>query len=303
MATIFLSYSTDDRKLAQSFQSALEKRGHTVRRDTTELLIGDEWRSRLTEALREADALISLLSESSLASQFVIAELGAARAFGMARGTLILPVLVKLGRIPLFVQDIHALTLASRQPPSIDEAADRLDRDIRSHLKRLRRFPQVFISHRHKDKELVAALIRLLDTAFDLDKTDLRCTSVPPYKLPAGERTSDRLKTEIARAKAVLGILTPDTKESQYVLFELGAAWGEDTVTFPLLAKGARPEDIPPPIYDRHPLKLTDPSDCHQLIDDLADGTKLRRRAKVVSKRLDEAVRDVVRLAAAQLNS
>lgn len=59
-------------------------------------------------------------------------------------------------------------------------------------------------------------------TYFAVDRKDIRCTSVRPYRLPVGENTADRLRDEITEAEVVLGILTTDTLESSYVAFELG---------------------------------------------------------------------------------
>jgi hypothetical protein len=67
--------------------------------------------------------------------------------------------------------------------------------------------------------EVVEALSDLLVTAFDdlNKKEDIRATSVHPYKLGAGDRASVGLRVDIAGCRVVLGIQTPDTKESAYV--------------------------------------------------------------------------------------
>jgi hypothetical protein len=140
------------------------------------------------------------------------------------------------------------------------------------------------------------ALVNLLEAAFYIEKGDIRCTSVPPYTLPAGERTSDRLRTEISQARIVLGILTPDTKESSYVLFELGASWGQEVRSLPLLAKGATSADIPTPISDLHCLQLAEESDCHQLITELPNVVGLRRR-KGFERQITEKISDLVQRA------
>jgi hypothetical protein len=44
--------------------------------------------------------------------------------------------------------------------------------------------------------------------------------------------------------------------ESNYVLAELGAAWGRDVTTFPLLARGATYADVPSPLNERHCVSL-----------------------------------------------
>ena len=160
-------------------------------------------------------------------------------------------------------------------------------------------YPRIFISHRHKDEDVVKAFVYLLQAAFYVDKEDIRCTSVQPYTLPAGERTPDRLRAEISQARVVLGILTPDTKESSYVLLELGAAWGQKVRCFPLLAKGATPADIPSAISDLNFLHLAKAKDCHQLIEDIKDVAGFRRR-KGVGAQIEENVTDLVQRARAR---
>jgi hypothetical protein len=48
------------------------------------------------------------------------------------------------------------------------------------------------------------------------------------------------LRSNLAGAELVIGLLSPGTTESNYVLVELGAAWGQDVTTFPLLARRIR---------------------------------------------------------------
>jgi hypothetical protein len=157
-------------------------------------------------------------------------------------------------------------------------------------------YPRIFISHRHKEEDVAKALVNLLEAAFHIEKGDIRCTSVQPYRLPAGARTPDRLRAEIRHARVVLGILTPDTKESSYVLFELGASWGQNIPCFPFLAKGATSADIPSPIGDLHSLQLADESDCHQLINELPHVVGLRRREGFEAQ-IAEKISDLVQRA------
>ena len=103
-------------------------------------------------------------------------------------------------------------------------------------------------------------------------------TSVQPYRLPFGKNTGERLRDKIKRAQAVLGLLSPDTAESSYVMFELGAAWAERIYTCPLLSRGAGVTDIPGPIYDLSPARLWVESDGYQLLRDLEAEVDLKRR-------------------------
>jgi hypothetical protein len=141
--------------------------------------------------------------------------------------------------------------------------------------------PKIFISHRHKDEAIVRALVACIELYFHVEKEDIRCTSVRPYRLPVGENTADRLRDEISDAEVVLGILTTDTLESSYVAFELGSAWGQQVWTCPLLAGGADYSHIPDPIRGRSSLLLSNPSECYQLLGDLADFTSLSKRGPI----------------------
>ena len=155
--------------------------------------------------------------------------------------------------------------------------------------------PYIFISHRHKELRLVEAIVDLLEAAFRIQKDDIRCTSVQPFTIQGGIRISDRLKKDIAGSKVVLSILTPETKESSYVLFELGASWGLGILTLPLLAKGVQPRDVPDLIGDHKSLNLNKRDDCHQLLQNLASITGLSQTTGYearISDRIDTVIKE-----------
>lgn len=285
MATLFLSYKLEDRELAERLQSELESLGHTIRVDTNAILVGSGWRDSLMRALMESDAVVALITERSLQSPFVISEIGAARALGQTgRKMALLPVIIGDMPIPQFIQDLYAIRVRDPDLKSLRLPASDIDKAVRAHLAQIEDTgggPKLFVSHRHKDEEIVGALVDVLRSAFVVDQADIRCTSVRPHRLPVGERTPDRLKRELKGAQAVIGILTPDTRESSYVLFELGGAWAQNILTCPMLASGASITDIPDPIRDINPLSLEDERDCQQFLDDLEDATTLKRQSRV----------------------
>ena len=79
----------------------------------------------------------------------------------------------------------------------------------------------IFISHPKKDEALAAALVKFLMGAMKIDESQIRCTSVPGYKLPVGAHSSDTLRREIDESSAFIGIITTSSIASSYVLFEL----------------------------------------------------------------------------------
>lgn len=293
MATIFVSCAYEDNSIGKALESRLFNKGHKSNLPIGTAMAG-VWRHRVTRALAMSDTLIAILSNHGLGSRNVLGEVGAARVLEYTKGMLLLPVLVEGVPMPDFVSDVFCYRLPSSGDSDIDNLARELDKAIGDSV---RLVPRIFISHRHKDEPIAAAFVALLEQTFHIDRTDIRCTSVQPYNLTPGERTSERLRTDLSGAELVIGILSPDTTESNYVLCELGASWGRDVATFPVLARGATSEDIPSPLSERHSVSLENEANCAQLVDYVAANTSLRRKDGVMgivaqySRKLAEAAR------------
>jgi len=150
---------------------------------------------------------------------------------------------------------------------------------------------RVFISHSSDDEDLTQTLISLLEAAFNFEEREVRCTSLPGYKLRTGSHTSSQLKQELNEAELVVCILTPVSTESEWVRFELGAAWAmKDKWVVPLLA-GLDYDELPGPLREVHAIKATDPDGIYQLLDEI--GEKLQWPHRPASK-VAGAVRDLV---------
>jgi hypothetical protein len=128
----------------------------------------------------------------------------------------------------------------------------------------------IFISHSSKDQDYVRLLIHLLRSALNLPASQIRCTSVDGYRLPAGATTTEQLRNEIHGAQAFIGVISPHSLRSLYVVFELGARWGARKHLIPLLLPGARHDLLAAPLGDLNALEGGNPAQLHQLIQDLA---------------------------------
>jgi len=294
MASIFISYKGIDAHVVDLIAPLLVEKGHTVRFDQ-DLYIGAGWQTQLMEFLLSSDIVLLLWSKNTSGSQFICAEVGAARASDRIG---LLPVMIEGAEIPNFLRDLICAQLYTLETEALEKLVDDLDKSIQKFIayreQRKPGSPKIFISHRHKDEKVVRALLICLETYFKIDKQDIRCTSVNPYRLPVGENTSERLRQEISEAEVVLGILTTDTLTSAYVAFELGSAWGQRVWTCPLLACGADQRHIPDPIRDLSPLFLSDPDDCSQLLSDLKGFTSLIKR-QPTSRELKENINQLSR--------
>ncbi len=275
MSNIFLSHSYADLEIAQSLERRLIAKDHRTRIPVGSAVAGN-WRIKYTKALAAADALVVLLSESALESKNVLGEVGAGRVLEQARGMLLLPVLLGGMPIPGFISDLYCFRLRTTDEAQQEALVEELNKAITDNVKL---GPRIFISHRHRDKEIAQALTQLLEQAFVIGRNDIRCTSVQLYMLTPGERTSEQLRSDIGGAELVIGLLSPDISESNYVLCELGASWGRDVATFPVLVRGARPGDVPSPLNERHSISLQAEENCLQLVSYVESKTSLTRRA------------------------
>jgi TIR domain len=91
MPEVFISYAGSDRDQARRLLSELQNLKVHGWMDQTDLTGGGAVASSIRDALRHANAVVVLLSPTSLKSQWVNFELGAAEALGK----IIIPVLIE----------------------------------------------------------------------------------------------------------------------------------------------------------------------------------------------------------------
>lgn len=71
---LFISYASEDRPWVSQLSADLERDGHETWLDRDDLLGGDNWRDEIVRAIRECDAMVVVLSQSSAASREVARE-------------------------------------------------------------------------------------------------------------------------------------------------------------------------------------------------------------------------------------
>ncbi len=128
----------------------------------------------------------------------------------------------------------------------------------------------IFISHSRKDADLAQGLIDLLRAGLALTADQIRCSSVDGYRLPVGVNTEGKLREEVNAAKAVVGLITPSSLSSYYVMFELGARWGANLFLAPLLA-GVNAGELSGPLSLLNALSASSDAQLLQLLGDMAD--------------------------------
>ena len=73
---VFLSHAHNDSFLAKKIASALENEGLIVWNSETEILPGDNFAEKTSEALKEADAMVVLMTPKSVSSPNIAWEVG-----------------------------------------------------------------------------------------------------------------------------------------------------------------------------------------------------------------------------------
>lgn len=88
----------------------------------------------------------------------------------------------------------------------------------------------IFISHSHEDADF-AELLKL-----HLDKNGLNCW-IDSEKLKIGQDWRQEIDDSIEKSSAVIAIMTPEARKSEYVTYEWSFAWGKGKKIFPIMYK------------------------------------------------------------------
>ena len=129
----------------------------------------------------------------------------------------------------------------------------------------------IFISHSSSDVRFAAHIVDLIRSSIMVSPDKIRCTSLDGYRLSIGAEVDKQLRYELLNCKAFIALVSPNSIQSTYVLFEMGARWGAGFSIFPLLVPGAEPELLSGPLYDISALDMSSRPQLQQLVGDLSD--------------------------------
>lgn len=104
---------------------------------------------------------------------------------------------------------------------------------------------QIFISHSSKDKVIVQEFIDdILNGSLMINIKDIFCTTTDGTKIKSGEDWRNSIKDHLENAKITFLIVTPNYKESEVCLNEMGAAWVLSGCTIPLVIEPINYESV-----------------------------------------------------------
>ncbi len=104
---------------------------------------------------------------------------------------------------------------------------------------------RIFISHASKDKEIVQAFMNeILIGALGIKITDIFCTTTDGTKIESGNDWRNDIQEHLVGSKVTFLIITPNYKESEICLNEMGAAWVLSGRTIPLIVEPVNYESV-----------------------------------------------------------
>lgn len=137
MSRLYISQNNRDTELARLLAKRLQQRGHGVAVDVEFLVPGTEWVRAIREESAACDGIVVLLTANSvrensnaISSQWIAADIGAARATGKFVIPLILGSEVA---IPALVNDLFTIREQTLDETTADRIADRIDHAAKVH--------------------------------------------------------------------------------------------------------------------------------------------------------------------------
>lgn len=95
---------------------------------------------------------------------------------------------------------------------------------------------QIFISHSGKDEQIVRDFVDLiLNGGMNIPSNKIFCTSLEGLKIVSGDDWRNSILTSLKSAKINFLIISPNYKESEVCMNEMGAAWVSDGKVLPLI--------------------------------------------------------------------
>lgn len=133
---------------------------------------------------------------------------------------------------------------------------------------------KLFVSHSHDDKEIASALMNVIEAGFTWPEEDgILCTSDERYRPsvlsdPKPGKVSQHLKAHLESSARVLFLMTRNSLDSKWCMFELGGAWLRSEATLPLLA-GVKSDEMPAALKGTAGVDITKPEELWEALKSL----------------------------------
>ena len=240
---IFISYSAKDKDFVDRLSADLQHEGYDVWVDRQRLVAGASWVIATDKAISTAQAFIIVISKSSIRSSWVMYELDMAFHRYIKRKVKIYPILIEeldiKGIAPNFLQAFQPAYFNRGYETAFGELLSALPKSIKANHPLQEVAPKTkgyfFISYAEEDASFIETM-----------REFLRERGYGYWDYQESERNYDmqlflELEQRIQQAAAVLCILSPDWKRSQWAPKEYLFAKEVQIPTFLLMVREMGP--------------------------------------------------------------
>ena len=266
--SIFFSFSHKDVAWAERLTMYLkvaERRGVISLWDEERIQPGQKWKDEIREALNTTSIAILMVSPDYLASDFILdEEVPELLRRRQEEGLIVLPVIVRpclwhtvdwLRQLQFWPKDARPLTSLSNNEldrelvdfvqfiVAVSERASStaqlnfIEETITESLTKTVKEKVFFISYAHEDGDFAELLQLRIEKEGYKAWRDIE-------KLAVGVDWRQEIDQNIKESAAVIVILSPSSKESEYVTYEWAFAWGVGVPVIPIMLK-------PTPLHPR----------------------------------------------------
>lgn len=109
----------------------------------------------------------------------------------------------------------------SPDPKDVNEFINSFRKDLMVHLSQPT--PEVFISYSHHDIGLATELVT------EFEKRNIRCF-LAQRDIPSGDNWTEEIRQSLLSCSEILAIVTPNSKDSAWLMIEAGVAWANKKV-------------------------------------------------------------------------
>lgn len=264
---VFISYSHRDtvwKDRLVSHLRSLERQGALAVWEATDLPVGSDWSKQIDEAAKKADVAVLLVSPDFLASDFIVERELPMLLRRMAKeGTTVLPIILRpsaWSAIPELAQlqflNTDAKPLAAGSEYEVDQSLANIAKHIGEITAAIQerggasktltkegrpgkappsvvpKHGRYFISHSKIDGDF-AELLQL-----KLEKEGFLAW-IDTDRLGPGVDWRQGIDDAIRDAPAVIAVMSPEARESEYVTYEWAFAWGCGKKIIPLMLRQA----------------------------------------------------------------
>ena len=130
---------------------------------------------------------------------------------------------------------------------------------------------KIFISHSSKDKTIVEAFTNLLRLGANISHDDIFCTSIDDGRIKNGEDIRLHIQNNVNFADFAILLISPNYKQSEICLNEMGAVWAVDKKVRTYVLPGLQESEVGWLIDTKAAEKINDPVALTALYKDITD--------------------------------